>query len=122
MKKIQIHDQKELDRRIIELEALRDKQKSELQTGFREIAHSLNPANIIRNTVQSVLTTPGLGAAAVDTAVSSGAGYLGKKMVIKKSRNIFLHIAGLVVEFVVANFVRNKILRGKTTQLKGGIK
>ncbi len=104
-----IQDLTELERRIEELESLKEVQKKELQEDFRQVAHQLSPATLIRSGVQTVISTPGLKTTAIDTAISTGAGYVTKKLVTRKSHNIFRHIAGWIAQFAVANLIRNKI-------------
>ena len=122
MRKIQDID--ELERRIKELETLKEIQKKDIKLIFRDVAHQLNPVTMIKNGMHTVVGTPGLGTSALGTAVSTSAGYISKKMVINKSHNLFRNIAGMVVEFIVVNIVRNKIplFRGKAHAAKNGSK
>ena len=101
-----IHD---LEERISELEALRGRQQEEFKAEFREVAHRLSPATLIRNGVQNVVGDPQLRTAAFDTAISNSAGQISKKIVVRKSHNVLRKLAGSAVYFLVTNFVRNKM-------------
>ena len=123
MRRKRIANIDDLEQRINELESLRAKQKSELQAEFRELAHRLSPTTLIKNGIQTVVGDPELRTAAFDTAVSHGAGRLGKSLLVGKSHNMFRKLAGAVVHFIVANFIRNKIpiFRHKLAAQKNGV-
>lgn len=104
-----VSDLKELEHRIEELEKLREIQKQELQANFRQVAHELSPATIIRKGVREIVSEPGIRATAMDTAIGSGLGFLGRKLFVGRSGNIFKKLAGSAIQFIVANVVRNKI-------------
>jgi hypothetical protein len=104
-----IANREDLEQRISELEALRKKQQNEFKAELREVGDRLNPVRLIKNGVQSVVGDPELRTAAVDTAISHGAGKLGKTIVTGRSHNLFRKIAGTAVQFIVTNFIRNRI-------------
>ena len=109
MRRNRIANINDLEERISELESLRGRQQQEFKAEFREVAHRLSPATLIRNGVQSVVGDPELRTAAFDTAISNSAGQLGKRFVVRKSHNVIRKLAGSAVYFLIANFVRNKI-------------
>lgn len=98
-----------LARRIRELEMRQEHQIADLKSDFEELGESLNPKNMIKAAMRTVVSTPGLKATTLDTAISLGAGFLGRKLVVRKSGNFFRKIAGTAVQFVLTNIVRNKI-------------
>lgn len=104
-----ISDLKELEDRIEQLESMREVQKEELRNSFRNVAHELSPATMLRKGLKEVINTPGLKATAMDTAVGSGLGFLGKKLITFRSRNVFRKLAGTAVQFIITNIVRNKM-------------
>lgn len=95
--------------KIKELELRQEQQKEELRTSFRELTHSLSPSVLIKNAMKTVVNNPGLRTTAIDTALSAGAGLLGKKLIVRGSGNILRKLLGTAVGFVVSNFVRNKM-------------
>lgn len=103
----------DLNARIRQLEVKQFNEAEELKTSFRELAQSINPANLIRSAVQTVVSTPGLKATAIDTAISSIAGSLGKKLVVQNSGNIIRKAVGSAVQFMLMNVVRNKMPAAK---------
>ena len=98
-----------LSEKISELELLEKRQTEDLKLSFSELGESVRPAAIIKSAMKSVIGSPGLRTTAIDTAISAGAGLLGRKLVVRGSRNIFKKIAGTAFQFVVSNFVRNKM-------------
>ncbi|MEO7922830.1 MAG: hypothetical protein ABIR30_04075 [Chitinophagaceae bacterium] len=98
-----------LKAKIRELEILQLQQEEELRLSFRELSHSLSPSNLVKTAFKSVISSPGLRSTAIDTALSAGAGLLGKKMLVRGSGNIFRKMAGTAVQFILTNFVRNKM-------------
>jgi hypothetical protein len=101
-----MHD---LETRIQELEKVQAQQMAELKQSAIQIADSISPTNLLKNTLKDIVVSPGLRSAAIHTAIGIGAGFLGKKLYVGKSRNIFKKITGSAVEFLIANFVRKKI-------------
>lgn len=101
----------DLEKRIEELESLQEAQKTELHHNFRAVAHELSPVTLLRKGVKEIVSTPGLKTTAVDTAIGSGAGYIGRKLFIGRSGNIFRKVGGMALQFIIENFIRNKIPR-----------
>jgi hypothetical protein len=104
-----ISDSNDLDLRIRELEALQVQQTEEIRMSFRELADSLSPANMIKSAMRTVISSPGLRSTAIDSAISAGAGILGKKLVVRNSHNVLRKVTGTAVQFLLTNFVRNKM-------------
>jgi hypothetical protein len=112
-----------LETKIKELERKEALQAEELRNSFREFSHSLSPGVLIKSAMKNVVNHPGLRTTAIDTAISAGAGMLGRSFVVRGSRNIFRKIAGTAVQFIVANFVRNKMpeVKEKIAAGKNGV-
>jgi hypothetical protein len=73
------------------------------------IVESFTPSNMLKSALQDVVRSPELRSAALNTAIGIGAGFLGRKLYVGNSKNIFKKITGSAVQFVIANFVRKKI-------------
>jgi hypothetical protein len=116
----QVNNFNDLENRIEELESLREVQKEELKENFRAVAHELSPVNILRKGMHEIVQAPGMKATAIDTAIGSGLGFIGKKLFVRGSGNIFRKFAGSALEFVIANVVRNKIpaIRNKKREMQ----
>lgn len=98
-----------LDSKIRELELLQSEQIEDLKQSGQEFMHSMSPSNLLKNAMKTVVGSPGLRSTAIDTAISAGAGLLGKKLFVFNSKSVFRKLAGTAVQFIVSNFVRNKI-------------
>jgi hypothetical protein len=109
MLKKRICNRHDLECRIQSLETLQTEQVREFKSTFRDVAQRLSPSTLIKKGIQNVVETPGLKTTAVNTALSSSAGHLGKLLFVRGSHNVFRKLAGLGVQFLVENFVRNKL-------------
>jgi hypothetical protein len=112
-----------LEAKIKALEMKEANQTEELRASFREFTHTLSPKVLIKNAMKNVIESPGLRTTALDTAISAGAGMLGKSFVVRGSGNILRKIAGTAVQFIVSNFVRNKMpeVKEKIVAGKNGV-
>ena len=98
-----------LESRILELEKVQAQQMAELKMSAVGIVESFTPSNMLKSALQDVARSPDLRRAAINTAIGIGAGFLGRKLYVGNSKNIFKKITGSAVQFVIANFVRKKI-------------
>ena len=98
-----------LEERILELEKLQDQQTAELKMSAMGAIESFSPSNMIRTALRDVVQSPDIRSAAINTAIGMGAGFLGRKLVVGHSGNMFKKITGTAVQFLVANFVRKRI-------------
>ncbi len=112
-----------LEAKIKELEIREKQQTEELRSSFREFTHSLSPKVLLKSAMRNVVNSPGLRTTAIDTAISAGAGMLGKSFIVRGSGNIIRKIAGTAVQFIVSNFVRNKMpeVKEKIAAQKNGV-
>lgn len=108
-----------LQRRLDELKQQEKIQTAELRESFGTLVESISPSSILKNSVQEIVSSPGLRSNLLNTAVGIGAGMIGKKLFVGKSGNIFKKIGGTAVEFFLSNFVRNKIAKQQNHQPAG---
>ena len=104
-----INTAEELQVKIDELERIHSQQLAELKHAATGLLDSFSPAQLIRSTLRDVSHSTDLKSAAIDTAMGLGAGFLGRKLYVNKSGNVFKKIAGTAIQFLVTNFVRNKM-------------
>lgn len=93
----------------MELEKIQARQVLELKRSAVDIVESVTPANIIKSAFKNVAQSPDLRSSAISTAIGIGAGFLGNKLIVGKSSNIFKRIIGSTLQFGIANFIRKKI-------------
>jgi hypothetical protein len=99
----------DLQKRIAELEQLQAQQLAELKESAMNVVDSINPSSIIKNVFKDIASSPELRTTAIDTAIGIGAGFIGRKLFIGNSGNLFKKIAGTAFQFLITNFVRKKI-------------
>jgi hypothetical protein len=59
--------------------------------------------------LKDVVQSPDLKNSAINTAIGIGSGFLGKKLLVGNSNNLFKKVSGSAVQFLIANFVRHRI-------------
>ena len=106
---ISVSSMKDLETRIVELEKIQARQVLELKRSAVDIVESLTPANIIKSALKNVAQSPDIRTSVINTAIGIGAGFLGNKLIVGKSSNIFKRIIGSTLQFGIANFIRKKI-------------
>jgi hypothetical protein len=99
----------DLNTRIMELEKVQSLQMAELKLSAVGVMESLSPSNLLRGALKDVTQSPDIRRTAINTAIGIGVGFVGKKMFVGNSSNVFKKIAGSAVQFLIANFVRKKI-------------
>ena len=103
-----ISTHKELQEAILQLERKSSLQEEELRGRFEQVFESVTPANILKTAFHHIASSSELKNSAINTAIGLGTGILTKKLFIGRSANMFKKMAGTVLEFAVANFVRKK--------------
>lgn len=98
-----------LEARIKELEIVQARQMAELKISAVGIIESFSPSNMLKSALKDVVHSPDLRSTAINAVIGIGAGFLGKKLYVGNSRNVFKKITGTAVQFLIANFVRKKI-------------
>ena len=102
---MEINNSAELKEAIKLLEEQKSIQKERLTEQFHIAYESLKPINILKNSLNKVVNSPGVSDNIIDTSISVGAGLLSKKLLIGKSAGIVKKILGLALEFGVAGLV-----------------
>jgi len=117
MTRISNHHQ--LAEAIRDLEAKSAMQEAAIREQLELVVESAKPRNILRAAFQAIGSSEDLKNTAINTALGLGTGIITKKLFVGRSANIFKRIAGNVIEFAVANFVRKKapVIREKISGL-----
>ena len=108
-----VADMKELQQRVAELEKLEKEQLQDLKQAAVTMVESITPAHLLKTTLRDISTSPGVRSSLLDTVIGIGAGFLGKKIFVGRSHNIFKKIAGPAVQFLLSNFVSKKLYQGR---------
>lgn len=96
-----------LKRAIIALEQRQNEDARMFREQFSVTYESLKPVNVLKNIIQDLTSPSELKESLLQTTTSLFAGYLSRKIVVRSSKNPFLRLAGILVEFGVINFVSN---------------
>ncbi len=102
---MEINNSAELKAAIKLLEQQKIIEKQILTQQFHVTYESLKPINILKNSLNKVINSPGTSDNLIDTSMSLGAGILSKKLLVGKSAGIIKKILGFVLEFGVAGLV-----------------
>ncbi len=115
----------DLQIRIAALEAKCLQQEEDLKNTASAAIDSLKPANLIKNTFNSTVRSPGFGKNVLKGVFGLAAGFLSKKLFVMGSSNIVKKALGTVVELGVAKAVSNnadKITAGGIKLLHKAVK
>ena len=75
-----------------------------LKEEFKISLENFKPANLIKNVLNELVSTPDLKEDIATTAVSLAVGYLSKKVAIGATHNPLKQIAGTLLQMFVTNF------------------
>ena len=120
----------ELKAYIKELELKTKRQENSLKENARSTAKSFKPVNLIRSSLanaKEIAQTRDVRTTALNTLIGLGTGYITRKFVVGKSRNIFRRTLGTAVQAAMTKFVfkklpgwqlqANKLIANKTNTL-----
>ena len=102
---MKINNSADLKVAIQKLEQQKEIHKELLIEQFHKTAESLKPINILKNSLNKVVHSPGTVENIINTAVSLGVGLLSKKLLIGKSSSIVKKLLGTAMEFGVAGLI-----------------
>jgi len=102
---MEINNTSDLHAAIKKLEQEKEMQKDMLIEQFHITYESLKPVNILKNSLNKVVHSPGAVENIINATVGLGAGLLSKKILIGKSTGIVKKLLGIVLEFGVAGLV-----------------
>jgi len=90
------------------IEILEDEQNLNrylLKEQFITTYESLKPVNLLKNTLNEVISSPDLMDNLLGTLVGMSTGYLSRKIVVGTSGNVFRKLIGSVLQFGVTNII-----------------
>jgi hypothetical protein len=76
-----------------------------LKDQFYITYESFKPANLIKNALKDIASSPNLINNALGAAIGMGTGFLSKKIVVGGSGNVFRKILGSIIQMGVSNAV-----------------
>lgn len=96
-----------LENAIQELEMEQTVKLHNLKEQLHLTFESLKPVNIVVNTLKDIASSPVLTDNIFSNILGLSTGYLSKKIIVGKSRNVFKNILGSVLQYGISNFVSN---------------
>ncbi len=90
---------------------LRNKQASDfliLKDQYHVTIDSFKPINLIKNSLEDAITSPGLKMSLVTGAIGFGTNYLRNNILNHTSKNPIKRILGNVLKFAVNNFIERR--------------
>ena len=113
------HTAESLKEMIAELEERQAKEGVLLKEQLDVTINNLRPANILQSIVKEFHVSQNLLDELVNTAISITSGFVSKKIVVGRSKNQFLKLIGLAVQFGITTVISKKfhILKEKVNHL-----
>ena len=110
----QISSTSELKNAIQLLEISRAIKAVQLKDEFYLVYESLKPANLLKNTINEVVSSPYLIDNILGAALGLATGYLSKKMVVGKSINIIRQLVGTLMQVGVTSAISQNVISIKS--------
>ena len=102
---MKIKDSKDLKAAIISLEHESLTLETAIAGDFHNITESLRPSNILKKVIGGVKSDEDLQTTLMDSVIGLVAGFLTKKIVVGKSKNIFTNAIGNIIELIITSVV-----------------
>lgn len=100
--------QTELTERIALLEIRQKEEAILVKEQFKLTYESLTPLNILKNTIKDLVASPDLKGDLLSSAISIGAGHLGKKAIIGDASNPIKQVLGTFLQMAITRLVAKK--------------
>lgn len=97
-----------LDEKIRLLKNRKDYEFEILKEQFTTTKNSLKPINIIKETISDLKNSKDIRHSLLESAAGIAGGYLTKKNLIGKSSSILKKVSGIIIQYVVTNFITHK--------------
>lgn len=107
---------------IAALEKRKEVEEAEIKYELKETYETYKPANILKNTLVEVSSSPKFKHNLLNIALGLGAGYLSRKLVIGRSAGLLKRIVGTALQFGVTSLIAKKGTENDPqTTKKGGL-
>lgn len=100
------------------LEAKRDRELIDLKEQFHAVKESLNPINLIKDSIKSVTATPDIKSGIDKTIIGLFSGFLVKNLVFRNSYNPIKIAASIGLQIIGASFAAKNSDTIKSTGLQ----
>lgn len=103
-----INQKRELDEKIALLRSKQNTDFINLKDQYHVTIDSFKPFNLIKNSLEDVITSPNLKMNLINGALSFGSNYLSKNVLKEDSKNPIKRVLGKVLKFALKNFADKK--------------
>ncbi len=90
---------------ITSLEMEQAREGKAFKQELKSVYQSLKPINLIKSTVNQLVTTPSIKGNLLDVTIGLAMGYVSKKVVVGNTRNPLKQLFGTLLEIVVISLV-----------------
>lgn len=108
----------DLKDRIQLIEQLETNQYSVLKNNLVRSLENLTPINIIKKTIDKILTTPDIKATVINTAILFTIRFFVKRIFTKTKNHTLKKIIGVGIEFLLANIITKNLAKIETIENK----
>jgi hypothetical protein len=108
----------ELKLKILALEAKCMQQEEDIKHAAAAALESIKPANLIRNTFNNAVMTPGFGKTLLKGAAGLAAGFVTKKLLLRGTAGIARKTVGTVLELGIAKLVTGNAVKLVSSGIK----
>jgi hypothetical protein len=105
MTNIKIKPSEHLKQMILENELAQQQAEFELRSAFKDSYDSLNPINILKSTISSVISSPSIKTDILSSIIGFSSGFIAKKLFTRNSGNLLVNLEGMILQLIVANKV-----------------
>lgn len=95
----------ELKDAILQLEQKQREQWVDLKEHINVAFDALKPINLLRSTYREFISTPHVAEDLIGSTIGLTTGLITKKLIVKRSHNVFLNFAGGLAQMLISNFV-----------------
>ncbi|MDP2176654.1 MAG: hypothetical protein Q8K70_12160 [Bacteroidota bacterium] len=119
MTNIKIKPSEHLKQMILENELAQQQAELELRSAFKDSYDSLNPLNILKSTISSVISSPSIKTDILSSIIGFSSGFIAKKLFTRNSGNVLVNLEGMILQMIVANKVARNT--DEISSVAGGI-
>lgn len=107
----------ELKASIRELELKTHRQEQALKDNAKSTIKSIRPLNLLRMSLSKAASTPDIRSSVMTTFVGLAAGFISRKFVVGKSKNIFKRTLGAAIQAGITRFIFKSFQAGNKKRL-----
>jgi hypothetical protein len=100
-----INNTHDLNEAILLLENEVDEQKRKLNDQLNVLYESFKPVNVVKDVFSEVVTSDDFRSNLISATMGISTGYITKKLLFRKSSNLFKSLAGNLVQYGLANLI-----------------